>query len=171
MKIPWDKVSGRAYFGLGIVALFAIPAILAYMGLGLIGLLFALPILAWVASRLLVHGGGAAFTWLNRKPLEEWQGTYYAFNDVQVRVYEDDDPKRLLFAADDVVMAVGLKKLPESFRIGHPRDLITIPGTRLVMLDPAGVEHLLGKRNDHEARRFLQWMHREVIKPWERRSA
>jgi hypothetical protein len=168
MKIPWDKVSGRAYFGVGIVALFAIPLVLAYMGLGLIGLLFALPILGWIASRLLVHGGSHAFSWMSRQALEEWQGTYYAFNDVQVRVFEDDDPRRLLFVVDDVVMAMGWKRLPESFRIAHPRDLVPIPGTRLFALDPAGVERLLAKRNDHEAMRFLNWMKREVVAPWEK---
>jgi hypothetical protein len=38
-----------------------------------------------------------------------------------------------------------------------------------VALDPDGVEHLLGKRNDHEAMRFLTWMRRDVVAPWEKR--
>ena len=40
-------------------------------------------------------------TWLRRKPLEAWQGHYYAFNDMQVRVF--DDGERLWFCAIDIV--------------------------------------------------------------------
>jgi hypothetical protein len=170
MKIDWAKFGGRTYFFVGVLALLVIPAVLAIWGLGLIGFLFALPVLAWIASRIFVHGGAGAFSWMQRQPLEEWQGMYYAFNDVQVRVYEDDDPRRLLFVVDDVVLAVGLKRLPESFRIGHSRELVAIPGTKLLALDPTGIENLLGRRNDHEARRFLLWMRREVIAPWEKKT-
>ena len=44
-----------------------------------------------------------------------------------------------------------------------------VPGTRLTALNARALEQMLGKRNEHEAIRFLQWMRREVVKPWERK--
>ena len=169
MKIEWDKVAARAYFAVGVLGLVVVPAVLAFMGLGIIGLLFVLPILAWVAARFLVHGGAEALAWMSREPLGKWEGTYYAFNDVQIRIFEDDG--KLWFVVGDVMYAIGMKELPESFRAVRPRDVRVVPGTRLKALDPAGLEHLLGKRNEHESIRFLNWMRREVVRPWERKRA
>ena len=53
----------------------------------------------------------------------------------------------------------------------HPREVRVVPGTNLKALDPEGLERLLGKRNEHESIRFLNWMRREVVKPWERKRA
>jgi hypothetical protein len=169
MKPEWDKIAGRAYFVLGALALVLVPAVLAFMGLGVIGLLFALPVLAWIAARLLVHGGAGTFGWLSRSHLEKWQGTYYAFNDVQVRVFEDEG--QLWFVTSDVLLAIGLPRLPEAFRAAHPNDMRAVAGTRLAALNPAGLEHMLARRNEHEAIRFLNWMRREVVAPWEKKRA
>lgn len=167
MKVEWDKVGGRAYFLFGVLALMAIPAVLAYMGLGIIGLLFSLPILGWIAARLLVHGGASAFSWFASAHAREWEGAYYAFNEVQVRVYEDDG--QLWFVVPDVLRSIGIKQVPAAFRAVHPGDVKEIPGHRLKALNPKGVEHLLGKMRDHEAGRFLLWMEREVVKPWQKK--
>lgn len=166
MKIEWAKVGGRAYFVVGVLALAAIPAFLAYAGLGLIGLLFALPILAWIAARLLVHGGEGAISWLSNWHYRQWEGAYYSFNDVQVRVYEDEG--QLWFALADVLKSIGIDKVPASFRDVHPGDVREIPGHRLKALSPKGIEHLLARSLDHEAGRFLLWMQREVVRPWEK---
>ena len=168
MKVEWDKVAGRAWFAVGVLALVAIPAVLAYMGLGIIGLLFALPILAWIGARLLVHGGASAVSWMSLAHARKWDGAYYAFNDVQVRVYEDDG--QLWFVLPDVLKSIGLKETPAAFRAAHPGDIRDIPRHALKALNPQGVEHLLAKCHDHEAGRFLHWMQREVLKPWEKRN-
>jgi prophage antirepressor-like protein len=86
---------------------------------------------------------------------------------VQIRIFEDDG--KLWFVVGDVMYAIGMKELPESFRAVRPRDVRVVPGTRLKALDPAGLEHLLGKRNEHESIRFLNWMRREVVRPWEKK--
>jgi hypothetical protein len=167
MKFEWDKIAGRTYFVVGVLGLVAVPAILAYMGLGIIGLLFALPILGWIASRFLVHGGAGAFSWLSTSHAREWEGAYYEFNGVQVRVYDDD--QQLWFALPDVLKSIGLKAAPAAFRAVHPGDVRDIPGQRLKGLNARGIEHLLAKSHDHEAGRFLHWMRREVVGPWEKR--
>ena len=168
MKFEWDKIAGRSYFFLGVAGLILIPAVLAYMGLGVIGILFALPVLAWIAARLLVHGGAEALGWFSRSAVEEWEGSYYAFNDVQVRIYEDEG--ELWFVAADVLKAIGLPELPAAFRAAHPNEMRTVPGTRLSALNPAGIENMLAKRSEHEAGRFLHWMRRDVIGPWEKKK-
>lgn len=167
MKIEWDKVAARAYFVVGILGLVVIPAVLAFIGLGLIGLLFALPVLAWIASRFLVHGGASAFAWMSTSHYRKWEGGYHEFNGVQVRVYEDEE--QLWFVLPDVLESTGLREAPGAFRAAHPGDIRDIPGHRLKGLNPRGVEHMLAKSPGHEAGRFLLWMRREVVLPWERR--
>jgi small subunit ribosomal protein S21 len=54
-------------------------------------------------------------------------------------------------------------------RAVHPGDVRDIPGHRLKGLNPRGVENLLAKSHDHEAGRFLNWMQREVVRPWEKK--
>jgi hypothetical protein len=165
--MQWDGIAAKLYFALGVVALLAIPVGLAWAGLWLVGLLFALPMVAWLVSRLLVQRGGEALGWISSLPLRKWQGSYYAFNEVQVRVYEDEDD--LWFVAADVLTAVGMRGVPDSFLAVYPDGSRVIPGTRLTGLNAAAVEQMLGKRNEHEAIRFLLWMRREVVKPWERK--
>lgn len=80
--MQWDGIAAKLYFALGVVALLAIPVGLAWAGLWLVGLLFALPMVAWLVSRLLVQQGGDALGWISSLPLRKWQGSYYAFNDV-----------------------------------------------------------------------------------------
>jgi hypothetical protein len=57
--------------------------------------------------------------------------------------------------------------MPDSFRAVYPDRCKVLAGTLLTAIDPDAVHHLLGKRNDHESVRFLQWLDREVVKPWE----
>ena len=134
---------------------------------GLTAFLFSTPIIGLALCRPLVEGIHEGFTWLSQRPLAKWQGSYYAFNDVQVRVFEDED--ELWFAAKDVLAAVGMRSIPDSFLAIYPEGSRVIPGTRLTALNARALEQMLGKRNEHEAIRFLQWMRREVVKPWERK--
>lgn len=139
---------GKVIGGVGFMML-SVPAI---------GVALAKPIV------LLAHEG---MSWLWQKPMEAWQGSYYSFNDMQVRVYEFED--ELWFVVPDVVRAVGMKSVPQSFRAIYPKGSRILPGTRLSVMNRASLENLLGKRNEHEAIRFLNWMRREVVKPWERK--
>ncbi len=165
--MDWYGLFGKLWFALGVIVLLVVPVGLAWMGLGLIGVLFAAPIFGYVASRLLLNVGGGALTWMSRMPMRKWQGVYYAFNDVQVRVYEDDD--QLWFVATDVLKSLDMRGIPDSFLAIYPDGCKVVPGTRLSALNPAALEAMLGKRNEREAVRFLLWMRREVVKPWEKK--
>lgn len=169
MRWPWHDIAAKAYFVLGVLALIVVPATLAMMGLGLIGFLLCLPLAAWLVSRILVSRGGGIVDNAQRKAVQEWHGAYYAFNDRQVRVYEDDG--RLLFVATDVARALGWKALPQRFTSTHASRLRPIPGTKLQALDLEGLDLLLGKMREPACGRFLRWAHNEVVRPWERRRA
>ncbi|MBC8022899.1 MAG: hypothetical protein H7Y14_07255 [Burkholderiales bacterium] len=130
----------------------------------LIGFLVSLPVLAFSLSRPLVQLIEDGFAWTAAQPLRKWQGNYYEFGGVQVRVVEDDDA--LWFAADDVIKATGIEAvggaLPESRLIAE---------LRLSCLTIDGVETLLARHPSHESGRFILWARREVFTPWERKRS
>jgi hypothetical protein len=132
------------------------------LGWTLIAFLLSVPIGAWLIAKPLVELLHEGLTWLSRHPLEKWQGNYYAFNSVHVRVF--DDGERLWFCAQDMVTACHLKALAPA-----------IPGVELVenlpSLDIEGVEKFQGSHPHPELARFLLWAKREVIAPWERKKS
>src|SRR5436190_22475950 len=64
---------------------------------------FSTPIIGVAIARPMVELFHEGIGWLSAQPLEKWQGNYYEFGGVHVRVYEDDGA--LWFAAKDVVKA------------------------------------------------------------------
>ena len=162
----WDGRAAKVISFLVVAAVLAVPVTLAWMGLGKIGAVLCIPLAAWFASRLLVHGGANAFSWMSHRALDEWDGAYYAFDNVQIRVYEHDE--RLLFAAEDVLRATGIAPVPAAYLGVHPERFTPIPGTRLAGITAEGVEALVNEHPGHDAGRFLLWAQRDVVRPWER---
>jgi hypothetical protein len=130
--------------------------------------LLAVPVFGIALAKPLVLISHEGMSWLWHQPMRKWQGSYYAFNDRQVRIFEGED--RLWFAAKDVLAAVGMKAIPDSFLAVYPEGCKVLPGSFLTALDADAIRSLLGKRNEHESIRFLQWMEREVLKPWARKK-
>ena len=130
----------------------------------LVAFLVSFPTLAWSLSRPAIQLIEDGFTWTAAQPLRKWQGNYYEFAGVQVRVIEHDGV--LWFAADDVIKATGIKAvggaLPES-------RLLREWGLSCLTIE--GVEGLLARRRSHEAGRFIVWARREVLAPWERKRS
>ena len=132
------------------------------LGWALVAFVFSIPAVGVAIARPLVELAHEGMTWLWRKPLEAWEGRYYAFNDVHVRVF--DDGERLWFCAIDVVKSAHVKALAHA-----------LPGTveveGLPCLDIAGIEALQGSNDSVELGKFLHWARREVVKPWERKRS
>ena len=166
-KPDWFNVGGKALFFIGAAAFIGL-ALLAWKGMGMIGFLLTLPALAWFASRAIVHGSTGAVGWINREATREWEGQYYAFNDVQVRIYESDG--RLWFVAKDVLQALEIKEVADSFLARFPAETRWLEGEKLTAINADGLEKLLGKRQDRESGRFLLWMRRDVLKPWQKKK-
>ncbi|MGZ5036495.1 MAG: hypothetical protein ACXWGT_06905 [Usitatibacter sp.] len=128
----------------------------------LIALVFSAPVIGVAIARPLVEFTHDVMSWIAGRPLSEWQGSYYEFGGVQVRVFEDDEG--LCFVTADVARATGIPALPDELSEGR-----TVPGTRLKALSLEQIEAWLHAHRDHEARRFALWARREVFAPWERK--
>ena len=129
----------------------------------LIGLVFSTPVIGVAIAKPFVEMMHEGITWLWHQPMMKWQGIYYEFGTVQIRVIEDDDT--LWFAADDVIRATGIKAKGATLLEAR-----LIPEFALNCLDIEGVEKVLARHRNHEAQRFIVWARREVVTPWERKK-
>ena len=126
----------------------------------LVAFVFSTPLIGVAIARPSVELAHEGLGWLWDHPMREYQGRYYAFNNVQVRVLEDRG--RLWFCASDVLKATGVRAVASA-----------LPGTseieRLACLDIDGVERLHETHRERELGKFVLWARREVIAPWERK--
>lgn len=121
--------------------------------------LVAKPLIAWSEEILIFFG---------RQPLAKWQGIYYQFANVQVRMMEVG---RELWVVDvDLLQVIGEKPtlMLESLYDSHEYDLI--PDTRFHGFSPQGAEKALMKSDHFESKRMLLWLQREVYKPHRRKQ-
>ncbi|MEO8101039.1 MAG: hypothetical protein ABI790_00845 [Betaproteobacteria bacterium] len=116
------------------------------------------PVMGWVAE---------IGTFISRQPLAKWQGIYYQFANVQIRMLEVGS--ELWIVDTDLLRVIGEKPslMLESLYDAHEYDLI--PGTRLHGFSPSGAEKILTKSVHFEAKRMLLWLQREVYKPHRRK--
>ncbi|HUL96102.1 MAG TPA: hypothetical protein VLT89_08825 [Usitatibacter sp.] len=128
----------------------------------LMAFVFSTPLVGVAIARPLVELSHEGLTWLSRQPHEKWQGRYYAFNDVQVRVF--DDGERLWFCTIDLVKACHLKAVAQVLP-----GVVEVEG--LPCLDLAGVEALQASNSNVELGKCLLWARREVVAPWERKKS
>ena len=161
----WAFLLTRLVLGLAASALMTFGGFkLGGFTFALIGFVFSTPLIAVAIAKPLVEMIEEGFGWLSAQPLKKWQGNYYEFGGVQVRVFEDED--ELWFAADDVIKATGISAVG-----GALPDSRLIEEIRLSCLTLGGVEALLARHRSHEAGRFLLWARREVLVPWERKRS
>jgi hypothetical protein len=134
---------------------------------GLVGFVVAVPIIGFAIARPLIEFVHEGTVWLSQQPMKKWEGNFYAFNDVQVRIFEYKD--ELWFAAADVLKSTGIAAVPDSLLAIYPEGCRVIPGTRLTCLNMKAVEKFLASHREPEAQRFVLWARREVIAPWTRK--
>ena len=125
------------------------------------GIVFASVPVAGLLVKPLMEFTADGFDWLAKAPLEPWQGRYYRFNDVQVRVYEVGG--ELWFVDRDVCQSCGL---PFDLSFGArfpPAHHDRIAGTREWGFSEAGLESFLAPSRETEAGKFLLCARREVL--------
>lgn len=159
---------GRLALGVAVAAPFVWVAwrISGTPGL-MLGIVAATPLVVKLVTRQLIELFHEGFTWLSQQPLKEWEGAYYAFDDIQVRIYEFEG--ELWFTVPDILAAIGVKRLPPAFLATHRAELRRIPGSRKEALPGRSLPTLLGPLREAKAGRFLLWAQREVMAPWERK--
>ncbi len=116
------------------------------------------PIMAWA---------GEIGTFISRQPLSEWQGNYYNFANVQIRIMEVG---RELWVVDtDLMRVIGEKPTLMLGSLLDSHEYDAIPGTGFHGFSPEGAEKVLSKSNHFESGRMLLWLQREVYKPHRRK--
>ena len=116
------------------------------------------PIMGWAAE---------IGTFISRQPLSKWQGDYYQFANIQIRMMEVG---RELWAVDaDLLRVIGEKPTPMLESLFDPQEYDAIPGTRFHGFSPLGAEKILSKSDHFESSRMLMWLQREVYKPHRRK--
>ena len=123
---------------------------------------------AFMLSKPIIGWSGEIVDFFSRQPLAKWQGNYYQFANVQIRMMEVG---RELWVVDaDLLRVIGEKPtlMLESLYDVHEYD--TIPDTKLHGFSPQGAEKVLLNSTHLEARRMLMWLQREVYKQHKRKQ-
>ncbi|HEY6094870.1 MAG TPA: hypothetical protein VIU93_07950 [Gallionellaceae bacterium] len=117
------------------------------------------------ASGRLVVG---VLSWIKGKAeqhaVQEWQGSYYSWQNRQIRILEARDTQWVV--AQDLVQAAGLKMTAELRRTlphSYP-GYRQIPGTELTGFDQeSALKFLISKQHDPEIIKLKLWLEREVF--------
>jgi hypothetical protein len=117
------------------------------------GLLLAKPLLELIA---------AWFNWAKREPYAKWQGNYYEFANVQIRILARNDG--LWFCAADVLHVIGEKPVRGMENIYGAADYQRFADERIAAFSEQGVERVLRASRHRDAARMWLWLEREVIK-------
>jgi len=134
-------------------------------GHGAIGLLLGTGLLGWTGSKLLLEVFPAIREAAHRSVLEPWQGSYFTFNERQLRFFLVDDT---IWIAEDDVIAV-LEPAPddrENRFLGA--EYARIPGQAIDGYTETGLMRLLHTRTSHRRAthdmiRFKWWLENEAL--------
>lgn len=157
-----------------IILLFAVRLALSsailyfvYAKMGAIPFLLATPIAGVLLAKPIIEAGGNWLHWTSKQPYEEWQGRYYAFANVQIRMIEVG---KELWAVDaDLLRVIGEKPTLMLGSIYGTEDYDQLPESKLYAFSPTGAEKVLMKSDHYEAKRMLLWLKREVYKAHQRK--
>jgi hypothetical protein len=127
------------------------------------------PFAAALIAKPLIEATAEGAAWLRQRSHKEWEGNYYEFSGVQVRIFEHAD--LLWFCVVDIIRAVGKGKGVDGLVNTYSTGGRIVPGTKLLCLSLAGLEKNLGEGATQDALRFLVWARRDVVTPWERKRS
>ena len=122
----------------------------------------------FMLSKPIIGWSGEIADFFTRQPFTKWQGIYYEFAHVQIRMMEVG---RELWVVDaDLLRVIGEKPtlMLESLYDVHEYD--AIPNTKFHGFSPEGAEKVLLKSTHFESKRMLLWLQREVYKQHKRKQ-
>ena len=166
MKPPRDDINWWPLY----ILLLAVCAVVAWAGFSAGGnavaaVMLVVPVFAWVMSRLIIGFFGQLHASSHAARWEEFQGRHYAYGPHTLRTLEFEDA--LWFYEADILAAANIVSdtLTKLFPLSERKPL---DGTKLFVLNEVGIEHLLMKHPDPEAKRLLMYLRREAYYPWKR---
>ena len=138
-------------------------------GTGSLSLILIAPF--WVMWMLWPLYRGVRVWWRWQFDGSEWNGTYYEFDGLQIRVLMQGDS--IWIVADDVFDALrlrGRQRDPARVREIAGRDgLIKPPGSARLAFSEVGIKAWLDRRTDIVAHKFSYWLDKQVIGPYRTR--
>jgi hypothetical protein len=139
-----------------------ISMIAAVASVALWGALMAKPIIELAANW---------FNWARRQPYEKWQGNYYEYANVQIRIIElgTGSTQRLWFVASDVLKVLGERPTRKLELIYNNDEYRVLPNESLAAFSEEGVRKCLTVSRHPQSVAMLLWIEREVIKPHRRK--
>ena len=154
-KFQKDPVLHVLMLGIGALVLWAVPWPYGLVGVAPIG---------WPVSRWIVFGFSHFKRHAYEKACAEWQGKYFEFDGMQVRI--ECTEKEVRVAADDIFRQLGLKPGETDRRrlamshgaAGYRRE----PGVPDTFSEEAVLAYLAGRR-DKQAPRLRAWLERQVF--------
>lgn len=168
MKPPRDGINWwPLYVVLLVVCLFVAWKGFSKGGYGLIPVVMCVPLFGWVAARLIVGLYERADEGAHRARWEEWQGINYAYGPTHLRAVEFESA--LWFYEADILKAANIRS-DSLTKLFPPQERRPLEGTKLFVLSESGIEHLLLKHPDPEAKKLLMHLRREAYFPFHRRK-
>lgn len=118
-------------------------------------------------AKPIVELGANWFNWARREPYEKWQGNYYEFANVQIRIFGRDGAtqQKLWFAAPDILKVLGEKPSRKLELIYGPAEYWVFPEENVAAFSEEGVKKCLAASRHPNAISMRLWIEREVIKP------
>lgn len=117
------------------------------------------------------RGVRALWIWHSQSAWGEWNGAYYEFGGLQIRVLFEGE--RIWVVADDVFNALNLQGRQRNAgrvrQIAGRDGLVRLPRSRLLTFSEVGIRAWLDRRTDTDAHKFSRWLNKQVIEPYRRR--
>jgi hypothetical protein len=152
-----------------IALMFVVRAVLAFgflwlvhRYLGPIPAIIGIPIVGVLLAKPVLEGGATWFNWARKQPYAKWQGNYYEFSNVHIRIFEVGN--ELWVVDEDLLRVIGEKPSLMLGSLYDPHEYDTIPDTRHHGFSPEGAEKVLQNSKHSEAGRMRLWLTREVYK-------
>ncbi len=166
MKPPRENINWwPLYIVLLVVCLWVAWKGFSAGGYAVIGVVLFVPVFGWVAARLIIGMYDRAERSAHAAKWEEWEGINYAYGPTHLRALEFDDA--LWFYETDILSAANIRS-DSMTRLFPAAERKPLEGTKFFVLSEQGIEHLLLKHPDAEAKRLLMYLRREAYFPWKR---
>ena len=171
---PSERNSHWLRYALAAISLMVCFGVASFLFGRLIGFVICVPIIGTFAARLIVNHGSAGYRGFRWLALHEFNGSYYAFNDLHVRVEWDIDQCRVM--ASDVFNV--MREKPDA---KARRRLCIAYGEHGFFQDVRGdwwfgeaavlawLNHR-AHRADERAQRFHCWFDKDVFPPMHKKA-
>lgn len=136
-------------------------------GYAMLPVMFFVPLFGWVMARVIIGMYERAEDGARKARWEEWQGINYCYGPIQLRALEFEGA--LWFYEKDILTAANIRS-DSLTRLFPAAERKPLEDTKYFVLSEAGIEHLLLRHPDPQAKQLLMHLRREAYFPFKRRK-